>query len=467
MRRVQGWVPQVWISILVLLGAAAVSTAPSAVAQTAAAPTAKVKAISFPPDRQVVVPLQGTPHSPDATGQANVEPKEDGLMEIEVNLKNLKPPSTFGPEYLVYVLWSVTPQGQVSNLGPIRLAGTKAETRATTRFQSFAIAVTAEPYFAVTRPSDTAVLVNAVPDKKYIQTEPVELKTELLHRARYKEAGLKPVTIDPGVPIELYQARNAVQIARWQKADQYAKDTLDKAVKALSRAEAAQKAQKADPETVIMAAREAVQASEDARNLATKRDEQERLAAERKASEEREAAAQAAAAAEAQQRAKSDVARDAALAQTAGVRADVEKRRAALLQQLNTVLVTEDTDRGLVATMADVTFATGSADLKPKARESLARLAGIVSLLPKLEFVIEGFTDDVGSDAHNQSLSEQRAQTVREYLVGQGIAAGAITSKGLGEASPVAPNVSPEDRARNRRVEIIVSGEAIGAKLGG
>jgi outer membrane protein OmpA-like peptidoglycan-associated protein len=443
--------PQVWISILALVGAAAVSAAPSAAVQPAAAPTAKVKAISFPLDRQVVVPMQGTPHSPESTGQANVEPKE-GLMEIEVNLHNLKSPSTFGPEYLVYVLWSFTAQGQVSNLGAVPLHGTKGESRATTRLQSFALAVTAEPYFAVTRPSDTAVLVNAVPDKKYIQTEPVELKPELLDRARYKAAGLKPVTIDPRVPIELYQARNAVQIARWQKADEYARETLDKAVKALNRAEAAQKAEKADTETVIMAAREAVQASEDARNLAAKRAEQERLTAERKASEEREAAAEA------------DT--QAARAETAGVRSEVEKRRATLLQQLNTVLATEDTDRGLVATMADVTFATGSADLKPKARESLARLAGIVSLLPKLEFVVEGFTDDVGSDAHNQTLSERRAQAVREYLVAQGIAAGAITSRGLGEASPVAPNDSPEGRAKNRRVEIIVSGEAIGAKLG-
>jgi outer membrane protein OmpA-like peptidoglycan-associated protein len=451
---------EVWITFLVLLSLAALSTAPGVVAQTASAPTVKLKAISFPPDRQVVVPMQGSPKAPDATGQANVEPKEKGLFEIEGNFKNLPPPSSFGPEYLVYVMWSVTPQGQVSNLGPVRLDGTKAETRATTRLQSFGIAVTAEPYFAVKRPSDTVVLFNAVPDKKYIQTDAVDLKTELLERARYKEAGLQPMTIDPKVPIELYQARNAVKIAKWRKAPEYAKDVFDKAVKSLNEAEAAQSAKKKNTDTVIMSAREAVQFSEDAGNVAITREEEARLAAERKASEEREAAARAA-------KAKSDEARDAAIAQAASVRAEVEKRRSALLQQLNSVLATQDTDRGLVATMADVTFATGSAELKAGARETLARLAGIVSLLPKLEFAIEGYTDDVGSDTRNQTLSEQRAKAVRDYLVAQRISESAITSKGLGKASPVAPNDSREGRAKNRRVEIVVGGEVIGTKFGG
>ena len=145
----------------------------------------------------------------------------------------------------------------------------------------------------------------------------------------------------------------------------------------------------------------------------------------------------------------------------------MEKRRSALLQQLNSVLATKDTDRGLVATMADVTFATGKADLKPEARETLARLAGIVSLLPKLEFVIEGYTDHVGSDAQNLTLSGKRAQAVREFLVAKGVPATAVTAKGLGEASPVAPNDSPEGRAKNRRVEIVVGGEVIGTKFGG
>lgn len=448
------------IAFLTMLGLAVVMTSPGVVAQTGSAATVNLKAISFPQDKQVVVPLKGSPKSPEANGQANVEPAEKGLFEIEINGHDMKPPSTFGPEFLVYVLWSVTPEGQVSNLGALRVNGNKYETRATTRLQSFAIAVTAEPYYAVKKPSDTVVLINGVPDKKYIQTDPLDLKTELLERARYKDAGLKPTKMEPGVPTELYQARNAVQIARWQKAPEFAKETYDKAVKSLNEAEAGQKAKKPDTNAVVSAAREAVQFSEDARNVANTREEEARLAAERKAAADREAAAKDAAS-------KNAGERDAAMAQNAAAKAEVEKRRAALLAQLNAVLATQDTDRGLVATMADVTFATNSAELKPEARETLAKLAGIVSLLPKLEFVIEGYTDNQGGDDHNLSLSEQRAKSVRDYLVSQGIASTAIKSKGLGKASPVADNSTNDGRAKNRRVEIVVGGEVIGTKFGG
>ena len=467
MRRQFIRVPPVWIALLVL-GAVVLGASPAALAQGTAAPKAKVKAITFQIDRQIEVPLVATPQAGEAKGQANVEPKGTGVMEIEGNFKDLKSPSTFGPEYLVYVVWAVTPDGRPVNLGPIRLAivpAGKGEMRATTRLQAFALAVTAEPYFAVTRPSDTVVLVNGIPDKKYIQTQPVDLETELLQRARYKDAGLKPVTMEPGVPSELYQARNAVQIARWLKADQYAGESLDKAVKALGKAEAMQKEKKSDPDAVTMAAREAVQAAEDARAVSAKREEEARLAAERKASEEREAAAQREKAKADAARAAAETERNASAAETERVKNEVAQRRATLLQQLNSVLATKDTERGLVASMAGVNFATGKAELTGAARETLARFAGIVALLPKLVFQIEGYTDDVGSDATNQTLSEKRAQSVRDFLMKQGIAESAITAKGLGETMPAAPNDSAENRAKNRRVEIVVGGEAIGTKL--
>jgi len=453
-------------TVLPVLVAVLLGTAPAAVAQ--GAPKAKVKAITFQIDRQIEVPMVATAQAEEAKGQANVEPKGTGVMEVEGNFKNLKSPTTFGPEYLVYVVWAVTPDGRAINLGPIRLAvvpAGKGEMRATTRLQAFAIAVTAEPYFAVTRPSDTVVLVNGIPDKKYIQSQPVDLETELLQRARYKDAGLKPVTMEPGVPSELYQARNAVQIARWLKADQYAGESLDKAVKALDKAEAAQKEKRPDPDVVAMAAREAVQAAEDARAVSAKREEEARLAAERKASEEREAAAQREKAKAEAERKASDARAAASAAETESIKSEVAQRRATLLEQLNKVLATKDTDRGLVASMAGVNFATGKSELTGAARETLSRFAGIVALLPKLVFQIEGYTDDVGSEAMNQTLSEKRAQSVRDYLVTQGIAESAITSKGMGESMPVAPNDSAENRQKNRRVEIVVGGEAIGVKL--
>ena len=452
-------------------------------APPASAPAAKVKAISFPPDKKIDFEMQAT--SPMmCSGKATVSTKE-GRADIEATFEGLGEPSKFGPEYLVYVLWAVTPEGKASNLGTLKMDRQKAEIATSVNLQTFALGVTAEPYFAVTMPSDTVVLLNAVPDKKNIQTAPLEAKAALLQRGRYKDAGLQPVKIDPKVPFELYQARNAVQIARYQKADQYAADSFNKAAKALDKAEATQKDKKGKEANVIMASREAVQAAEDAINISAKRVEEEKLAnaqaeaakqqAEAQAAQAQAKAAQAEVAAT-QQQAKTQVeaaqaqaaaqTAQAAAAQAAAARSATQKQRADLLKQLNRILATTDTERGLVVTMAGVNFPSGSAKLQPAGRENLSKLAGIIATHPTLKLDIEGYTDSTGKDETNQALSQKRAEAVQAYLTEQGIPASSLTAKGLGKASPVAPNDTAEGRAKNRRVEIIVSGEEIGTTTG-
>jgi outer membrane protein OmpA-like peptidoglycan-associated protein len=144
--------------------------------------------------------------------------------------------------------------------------------------------------------------------------------------------------------------------------------------------------------------------------------------------------------------------------------AEKEKQdlRARLLQQLNTILATRDTARGLIANMSDVLFRTGSFELLPGARERLAKVSGIVLAYPSLHLQIEGHTDSVGGDEYNQSLSEHRAEAVRDYLVQQGIAADSVEARGLGKTQPIASNDTPEGRQQNRRVELVLSGDAIG-----
>ena len=178
--------------------------------------------------------------------------------------------------------------------------------------------------------------------------------------------------------------------------------------------------------------------------------------------------ANAAAAREASARAEAESA-----AREASARAEAERARAAagalraqLLEQFNRILETRDSDRGLVITMADVLFDTGKYDLRQPTRESLARLSGIVLAHPGLKLEIEGHTDSTGSDELNQTLSEQRADTVRGYLVQQGLASDAITAKGFGKTSPVADNTTAAGRQKNRRVELVVSGEVIGVQIG-
>lgn len=138
--------------------------------------------------------------------------------------------------------------------------------------------------------------------------------------------------------------------------------------------------------------------------------------------------------------------------------------RAQLLQQLNQVLSTRDTARGLIANMSDVLFKTGSFELLSGARERLAKVSGIIIAHPGLHLEVEGHTDSVGSDDYNQQLSEKRAGAVRDYLVQQGISADGIVARGLGKTQPVATNDTSEGRQQNRRVELVVSGDAIGLK---
>jgi outer membrane protein OmpA-like peptidoglycan-associated protein len=252
-----------------------------------------------------------------------------------------------------------------------------------------------------------------------------------------------------------------------------------------------------------MTAREAVQSAEDARSLTIKRQATETLDAA--TNEAASATAGQAMAQEAQAKAElakgqSDAERAAALAlassaaasstqsqldataaraaadkskgqadaaNTRANKAESEKSvlRAQLYQQLNAVLQTRDTARGLIVNMSDALFQTGSSQLRPAVREKLAKIAGIVSSHPGLKLSVEGHTDSVGSDDMNQRLSEKRAQAARDYLVSQGVSANSISSQGFGKNSPLESNDTAEGRAKNRRVEMIVSGDAIGSQV--
>jgi outer membrane protein OmpA-like peptidoglycan-associated protein len=145
---------------------------------------------------------------------------------------------------------------------------------------------------------------------------------------------------------------------------------------------------------------------------------------------------------------------------------DRETLRASLLLQFNAILATRDTARGLVVNMSDVLFDTGKFTLRPLAREKLAKISGIVLAYPSLLLAIEGDTDSVGSDSYNQDLSEKRAEAVRDYLAQQNIPMGSMTAKGFGKMQPVASNDTAEGRQQNRRVELVVSGDVIGTAIG-
>jgi outer membrane protein OmpA-like peptidoglycan-associated protein len=452
------------------------------------------------------VDFRGTALMPEAKGGATVNSKQ-GRIEIKLHVEKLAAANQFGPEYLTYVLWAITPEGRPKNLGEVLLGGNSSRMEVTTDLQTFGLIVTAEPYFAVTQPSDVVVMENVVSDQTSGTIEPIDVHYELLQRGQYvltaPATERQPYPMDRKVPLELYEARNAVRIAKWTGADRYDPDTLHKAEVSLENAEEELHG-KVGKKTVAQNSRDAAQMAEDGRLIAVRRIEEERLANERAAAAAREEAARsqasqaeteraAAERAKAQaesakadaesaaerankEKSEAEAARAAALAQQQTAESEAERARQSaaqaeqektqlreqLRQQLNTILETRETARGLIVNMSDVLFDFGKFTLKPGAREKLAKIAGIIVSHPGLKLQVEGHTDSVGGDDLNQRLSEQRANAVREYLVGQSVADDSITARGFGKARPVATNDTASGRQLNRRVELVVSGDVIG-----
>jgi outer membrane protein OmpA-like peptidoglycan-associated protein len=423
--------------------------------------------------------LVAAPAAPNASGEAKVDAKK-GVTNIEVKVKGMPQPTTLGAEFLTYVLWIVTPDGSTTNLGEIPIdKNGEGNLNTSAQSQTFAMGVTAEPYYAVPLPSEIVVLVND-PTKKTKGKIYPDNSYKLMKRSQYAKLGNPlALTLDlKNTPLDMYEARNAVEIAKSQGAEKYAPEIFSKATSSLQMAEN-MLASKSDKSKILTNARQTIQFAEDARALTAERQEAERIqqekdaaAATAKAKAEEQAAAEAqrqaelTAAKEAQMKAEADAKTQAAEKEAERARAATAALRAQLLQQLNSVLQTTDSPRGLVVNMADVLFDFGKYNLKSDADVKLAKLAGIILAHPGLHLAIEGHTDNIGSDEANMKLSQQRADTVRDYLVQQGLPADSVTAVGMGKADPVADNSTNEGRQKNRRVEIIVSGEAIGGKLG-
>lgn len=445
--------------------------------------------------------FSGTPLLPAAKGEAKVTSERGGIT-IDANFQGLTPANGFGHEYLTYVLWAISPDGRAQNLGEVLPAGTKNNIRVTTAFQSFGMIVTAEPYFSVSEPSDMVVLQNIIhQDKTTGVLETVNANYFLLPRGTYAETAgahtvANPITRNEHSPLEMYEADNAMRIAREAEADRYAPEIMAKAQVDLQNASDIDSNKHGDRKMEITDAREAVERAEDARITSLRKQAAEREAATVMAKDKAQAdaalsqqqaaesqlaaqnsqmqAQQAKLEAEQAQAAKAqaDAARAQAEAEAAEARAkaaeanknveDANAVREKLRQQLNSVLATSESARGLIVNMSDVLFDTGKYTLKPTTQISLAKVAGILLAYPGLKVQVEGYTDSVGSDDFNQKLSENRASTVKNFLISQGVSSDSITSQGFGKNDPVADNSTSAGRAQNRRVNMVVSGDAIG-----
>jgi outer membrane protein OmpA-like peptidoglycan-associated protein len=457
------------------------------------------------------VDFTGTDLMPAANGEARVEGKR-GAIKIDAEFGDLQKPTTFGNEYLTYILWAISPEGRSVNLGEVLVGGNhRSKLAVTTDLQSFALIVTAEPYYAVRQPSNVIVLENVVRADTKGTAEAVNAKYELTERGGYIPTGFKfdPVVLDAKLPLEFLEARNALRIAQSEGAETYARDSYQHAVQLMNTADSYATGGHVLRKRLIAASRDAVQTAEDARAIAVKKLDEQRLANERQSSADAQAQSQAQAdeATRQKNQAQADAAKaqaDSAKAQadTAKAQADMAANQAAsepaataseaeadqlrqtaqqaqlnaqqaetdkaamrtrLSEQLNSILQTRDSARGLIVSMSDVLFDTGKYSLKPGGREKLAKVAGILLAYPGLNIEVGGYTDNVGGDDMNQKLSENRAGAVRDYLVQQGVGTTAVSAKGFGNTLPVASNGDSAGRQQNRRVELLVSGDAIGS----
>jgi outer membrane protein OmpA-like peptidoglycan-associated protein len=491
-----------------LLLAAGIALSVSALAQTNQQSAVAVEPMAQAPTFRVVVVSRTTPavnyrhHSgptkvdfmgtnlmPSANGEAEVNSKR-GTIEIKAEFGNLQKPTTFGNEYLTYILWAISPEGRAVNLGEVLVGGNdRSKLHVTTDLQAFALIVTAEPYYAVRQPSNVVVLENVIRKDTKGTVETVDAKYELMERGGYIPTGYKfdPVVLNAKLPLEFFEARNALRIAQSEGAEQYAPESYQKAVQLMNNTDEYATRKNVPDKPLIAVARETVQTAEDARAIAVKKMDDQRLASERQASTDAQAQAQAQTddanrqKAQAQSdaaQAKSDMAANQALSaaavtaaqsdanqsRLAAQQADTDKAamRARLSEQLNSILQTRDSARGLIVSMSDVLFDTGQYSLKPGAREKLAKVAGILLAYPGLNIEVGGYTDNVGGDDMNQKLSENRADSVRDYLVQEGVTTTSVSARGFGNTLPVASNDSSAGRQQNRRVELLVSGDAIG-----
>ncbi|MGI4829269.1 MAG: OmpA family protein [Janthinobacterium lividum] len=438
------------------------------------------------------VNFTGTDLAPGIRGDGKVD-AQTGKTHISVHLEGLSQANGFGPEYLTYVLWAISADGRPQNLGELELAGNKASLDVTTSFQSFGMIVTAEPYYAVSVPSDVIVAQNTFSDRTQGILQQVNIHYSLLPRGLYANtAGAKsiahPITDREHTPLALFEAYNAQRIALAAGADKYAPDIMAEVNTDITNAEQIQDGKHRDVKLEFTDAREAVQRSEDARisTLRKQANERQQQAQDAKVEAQQQAAASqvqaaqaqaqadAAAAARAQaeaQQAQAEVAAADARAQAAtaqqqaaAAQQSVEALRARLLAQLNAILQTTDTPRGLVVNLSDVLFDTGKYTLKQNTQVSLAKVSTILELYQGIKVQVEGYTDSVGSPASNQTLSENRATAVENFLVNNGVPQGNVTAQGYGATNFVADNGSAAGKAQNRRVELIVSGSGIGVQ---
>ncbi len=498
-------------ALLMVIGALALAqSAPDATVGQWSLVNRHTLAIQYPEGEDSTVDMTGTGLHSNVTGRAEAK-RSGGRTRIKLRINNAPNPQGLGAFYTTYVIWAIAPEGQADNLGELPdTKFDKREIQVTTPHQTFGLIVTAEPHAMVRYPSPMLIAENTLrksTDGKFTASK-IEYRGDagtFYTVSRAHNTRLEP---DYNTPLDVLGARRSVEIARWYGAGRFAQDELKQAEVQLAALEIIWPKNRNDKEKYSAQAHDVMRLGEAARIAAVERFIAAGLAAERRAADRAVSQAQTeadranveadrarTAAAQAQQRAEdyrallarnetelAQAKKQAEQAQTEAERAKareevarieaertrienerIKRERDEAMQKLQVslseILEVRREARGLIVNLSDVLFDFNKASLKPGAKEKLSKLTGILLAYPgSYRIEIEGHTDSVGSDEYNMKLSQERAQSVRDYLAQAGLPADRIVAtRGLGEAVPVATNDTPEGRQVNRRVEIIIA----------
>ena len=461
-------------------------------------------AITYPPKGKLRVQLAGTTRTPRANAGAEVL-RLRGLTQVEIELDDMVPAYLLGADYTTYVLWAVTPEGQVENMGEFLLSGSRSKLRATTRFETFAMFITAEPHFAVSKPSRVVILEN-VPPKGPAALQSADVfftgdSGRYYSDSQLPEAATKEYAKQP---IQLLGARRAIQIAKLAGADQFARRDVGAAEDSYAKAETAYL--NGDRPTAELLGRKSIREAERAREISEERAEAKRIRDEMRAREEAIAVNERTITEyldkiddlEAQLkvseggRIRAEEGYERSNDEAADLRAQLrvmqsqiddlndqlrqsqdrigtaERERDAeriaaeraksfttLQQMLGSVAKVQTDARGFKVVLPDSMFDPRTGALKATAAAKLNPIAGVLLGHPSVPFLVEGYMDDRGKPEALLATSTNRAQAVSTFLANAGVAQDRFSMTGYGSASPVASNKSVAGRGANRRVELV------------
>jgi outer membrane protein OmpA-like peptidoglycan-associated protein len=449
-----------WFAICVLL------VIPSA----AGAAAIEVQSINFPEGSAVDVSFTAQAGAPAATVNAKITHK-DGQSRINLSYSAMKPAILFGGDVTSYVLWALNRDGKAQNLGEVMAAKPKGQGTFATGKKSFALIITAEPFYLVNQPSSLVVFVGDGPKQKQVAATPFSF-TKLGERPPTDMDSIQDIAWASKEPLELLQARKAYEIAGRHESAKYARSIYLEAGEELDEANALYEAKPKASKGLQDQARQSVELSNEAMNIARQRMATlefmallDARRAEMIALEEQAVVAKAEVAALMQQKQQLEATMIRLNREKAAAKAQSARLSELLGTALGKVANAQNTAEGYVVSLPDILFDVSKATLKTGAKPPLAKLAGILLILESYNLAIEGFTDASGSEDFNRKLSQDRAEAVMSFLAEEGIAPERMIAMGLGPDNPIADNSTTEGRSKNRRVEILLGERATAAEL--